>query len=192
MSGNIDDLAALIREAEGSRERFLEKFAVFCEQAFPRQTAVSRRARGWLKRTVEIEGLSLRFETRVFELRREGAAVVAEIAHEVRGVVISRNAATARDALNEADRKILGLVADGALDAARTTASSRGVDPRQMEALAQAADKVTQALGEMAQHDRLAAARAQEQEKELHQLRDRLATSMRSLAQQSVQPLGQP
>ncbi|MEW9272749.1 toxic anion resistance protein [Gluconobacter oxydans] len=108
------------------------------------------------------------------------------------GQVDNRNAATARDALNEADRKILGLVADGALDAARTTASSRGVDPGQMEALAQAADKVTQALGEMAQNDRLAAERAQEQEKELHELRDRLATSMRSLAQQSVQPLGQP
>ncbi|MFT8980124.1 hypothetical protein [Gluconobacter oxydans] len=115
MSGNIDDLAALIREAEGGRERFLEKFAVFCEQAFPRQTTVSRRARGWLKRTVEIEGLSLQFETRVFTLRREGAAVVAGIAHEVRGVVISRKQVPVRDWIVQLRQKMheAGLAVSG-------------------------------------------------------------------------------
>lgn len=31
MRGNIDDLAALIREAEGGCKHLLEKFAVFCD-----------------------------------------------------------------------------------------------------------------------------------------------------------------
>ena len=115
MTGTIDDLAALIREAEGGRERFLEKFAAFCEQAFPRQATVTRRARGWLKRTVEIEDLSLRFETRVFVLRRDETGVVAEIAHEVRGVIISRKAVPVRDWITQLRQKIheAGLAVSG-------------------------------------------------------------------------------
>lgn len=103
------------------------------------------------------------------------------------GQVDNRNAAHAREALNEADRKVLGLVADGALDAARTTAAGRGADSRQVEALADAADKVTQALSEMSRNDQLAAERSREQEQQLLALRERLASSMRNLAQQSVQ-----
>ncbi|MBF0887543.1 MULTISPECIES: hypothetical protein [Gluconobacter] len=115
MTGNIDDLAALIRDAEGGRERFLEKFAAFCEQAFPRQATVTRKARGWLKRTVDIEELALRFETRVFVLRRDGAGVVAEIAHEVRGVAISRKQVPVRDWITELRQKIheAGLAVSG-------------------------------------------------------------------------------
>ncbi|MEN3166511.1 hypothetical protein [Gluconobacter sp. OJB] len=115
MTGNIDDLAALIREAENGRERFLEKFAAFCEQAFPRQATVTRKTRGWLKRTVDIDELALRFETRVFLLRRERDGVVAEIAHEVRGVVISRKQVPVRDWITELRQKIheTGLAISG-------------------------------------------------------------------------------
>ncbi|MBB2166635.1 hypothetical protein HLH26_19320 [Gluconacetobacter sp. 1b LMG 1731] len=104
------------------------------------------------------------------------------------GQVDNRHAAAARDKLNEADRQVLGLVADGALDAARTTAAQRGVDPRQIEALSQAADKVTQALAEMAENDRLAVERTRTQEAQLRQLRDRISDGMRTLAARAVAP----
>jgi uncharacterized protein YaaN involved in tellurite resistance len=98
------------------------------------------------------------------------------------GQLDNRRAAGAREALNEADRQVLGLVADGTLDAARTTAAQRGVDARQIEALSQAADKVTQALKEMVENDRLAVDRAQQQEAELRKVRDRLTSGMREVA----------
>lgn len=93
----IDDLAALMREAESDRERFLERFAALCEVSFPQQARVTRRSKGWLKRVTEIEALALHFGTRIYGLRRSGHQIVADIAHEVRGVVISRRDVSVRD-----------------------------------------------------------------------------------------------
>jgi len=102
------------------------------------------------------------------------------------GQADNRSAAAAREALNEADRRILDLVADGTLDAARSTAAQRGVDPRQIEVLSLAAEKITQALAEMTENDRLTVERTRAQETELVALRDRVADSMRQIQGQSM------
>ncbi|MDE7539081.1 hypothetical protein [Gluconobacter sphaericus] len=93
MSGSIDDLAARIREAEGGRERLLEKFTVFCALAFfsPGSGVTQVRADG------RDRGVFPRFKTRIFKLRREDFMVVAGIAYEVRCVVISRKQVPVRD-----------------------------------------------------------------------------------------------
>ncbi|MBB2204573.1 hypothetical protein [Gluconacetobacter takamatsuzukensis] len=82
----------------------------------------------------------------------------------------------------------VGADDDPKLKAARTTAAQRGVDPRQVEAPSQAADKVTRALAKMAGNDRRAIEHTRTQQARLRQLRDRISDGMPTLATRAVAP----
>lgn len=97
MTDSFDDVAALIREAEAERDRFLDRFAHLCEQALPRQTTVSRSKRGLFRKTETIDGLDIRLATYLFRLTRAGGDIEATIVHEVRGVALSRRTVPLRE-----------------------------------------------------------------------------------------------
>ncbi|MBB2166632.1 hypothetical protein HLH26_19305 [Gluconacetobacter sp. 1b LMG 1731] len=97
MTDSFDDVAALIREAEAERDRFLDRFAHLCEQALPRQTTVSRSRRGLFRKTETIDGLAVRLGTQAFHLARAAGQIEASIVHEVRGVTLSRRTVHLRE-----------------------------------------------------------------------------------------------
>ncbi|WP_133645460.1 hypothetical protein [Paraburkholderia flava] len=87
---NFDLAAAWLRHAESDRAAFLARFAAIVAQALPNHAQIQRVRRGLIRKTEEVVGVSLAFDSETYVMRmRDGHHLVTEVEKKVKGVVLS-------------------------------------------------------------------------------------------------------
>jgi uncharacterized protein YaaN involved in tellurite resistance len=104
----------------------------------------------------------------------------------------TRRAGEESEKLDEAARKITELAVQGGHEAAVEAARSLGGDPRNLEALAAAANQSIETMREVQDIEQQVLAQDREREQKLIEIRDKLVTGMRGVQAQALsRPLGE-
>ena len=91
MPADSFDLDASTLRADGADTAvYVEVLARKLEDALPAETSVRRRAKGLLSREKVVEAIEVTLGDQRYALKRQGRALTAARAQEVRGVVIKR------------------------------------------------------------------------------------------------------
>lgn len=91
MPADSFDLDASTLRADGADTAvYVEVLARKLEDALPAETSVRRRAKGLLSREKVVEAIEVTLGDQRYALKRQGRALTAARAREVRGVVIKR------------------------------------------------------------------------------------------------------
>ena len=130
-------------------------------------------------------------ETRLMKISNGMLVVIPRLMAVASQAVVQvdiRRAAEESEKLDDAARQLTVLASKGAHDAATTAARSLGGDQRNIDVLAQVADETIRTMHEVIEIEREVAAGDRAREAKLAEIRDRLATGMRGVAQHAVQP----
>lgn len=123
-------------------------------------------------------------ETRMLKISNGMLVVIPRLMAVASQAVVQveiRNAADAAAKLDEANRQITLLAAQGAHEAATTAARSLGGDQRNLDVLAQVADETIRTMNEVIDIEREMAAQDVTREQKLAEIRNKLVTGMQGV-----------
>jgi delta 1-pyrroline-5-carboxylate dehydrogenase len=87
---DLDRTTAWLRRAEADGAAFLSRFAHLIREALPRMVTVETRTTGLFRKTTEITGVRVAFETECFVMKaNRSGGLDTSIEKQVRGVVIA-------------------------------------------------------------------------------------------------------
>lgn len=129
-------------------------------------------------------------ETRMMKISNGMLVVIPRLMAVASQAVVQvqiKNAANEAAKLDEANRQITLLAAQGAHEAATSAARSLGGDQRNIDVLAQVADEAIKTMNEVIDIEREVAAGDRDREAKLAVVRDRLVQGMRSVSQRAIE-----
>lgn len=129
-------------------------------------------------------------ETRMMKISNGMLVVIPRLMAVASQAVVQveiKNAADAAAKLDEANRQISLLAAQGAHEAATTAARSLGGDQRNIDVLAQVADETIRTMNEVIDIEREMAVQDAAREQKLAEIRNKLVTGMQGVNQRALE-----